>query len=371
MTLPPRVVAFVGDARSVHLHRWADAFSERADVHLVSTQEYTGSNELVTAHRLSDRGLGVRGMAMTALEMRRLLRTLAPDIVHAHYLVGYGQLAWAAGVRPLMLTAWGTDVYEQAAQGRASRFVTRRALRSASLVTADSRDLVDAVLALGARRKRTRLVHFGVDLELFRPGSPEVARERLGIPKDVLVVASIRNISPHYNIDTLVRAIGELVTRAPSRPLHLVLKGYFDEPTYRAEIDRLVSRLALDDHVTWLGALPRRAVPDVINAADVVVSLARTDSAPVSVVEAMACGVRVVASDLPSLREWIRGPADGWLVDPTSVGEVATALEEAFAESADRRRVGVERMRDRVTSEADARRLFEEAWNLYTEFGAS
>src|SRR4051812_25913576 len=111
----------------------------------------------------------------------------------------------------------------------------------------------------------------------------------------------------------------------------------------------------------------RQAMVDLYGSADVVLSLASTDSAPVSVLEAMACGAVVVASDLPSLREWIDHGENGFLVEPTAVDEVASSVAAALDLGGDLRRIWVAQNLDRVASRADHGTMMAAARQLYDE----
>ena len=243
--------------------------------------------------------------------VRRLLRELRPDVVHAHVLSHDPFVAMLAGARPLVATAWGSDVFLAA---RGPRLRARLVARRADVLTADSRALLDAIAELGADRSRLRLFNWGVDLATFAPGRAE-ARGRLGL-SDVPIVLAPRALRPLYNPQTIVDAFDRLADEFPGSLL--LLKYYGDLPPALAE---LRSR----DDVRVVGRVPTEEVADYYRAADVCVSIPSSDSSPRTVWEAMACGCPCVVSDLPWVHEWIQDGRDS-LVTAIDADQVAAAV---------------------------------------------
>jgi glycosyltransferase involved in cell wall biosynthesis len=358
---------FVADGRSVHTQRWVEWFAGTGhETHVLTDDAYTGSSPPVTVHRLADLTGTTPEQALSRVKrspaalarVRKFVAGLEPDVVHGHFLLGYGHLAWASGGRPLALTAWGSDVYLQGEVSPVARLLTRATLRSAALVTADSADLIDQVVGSGARRERTLLVSFGVDTRQFAP-DPEArhaVREALGIPSAAPVILSPRSVRPIYNIVTVARAFG-LVSSA-DREAVLVIKDYRGDPDYAGQVRSELAALGIADRVRWVEEIPHAELARLYAAADVVVSLADSDSAPVTVLEAQAVGVPVVASNLPSIAEWIT-PDESWrLVPPTDAGAVAVALERSLASPEEAaRRAERERVAARAGHDANMRQV--------------
>ena len=243
--------------------------------------------------------------------VRRLVREVRPDVVHAHYLVESPFHAVLGGVRPLVATAWGTDVLAGRRVGRLrSLLVSRRA----DLLTADSQALLDAVAALGARRSRLRLINWGVDLDTFSPGRTE-ARKRLGLA-DVPIVLAPRALKRVYNPETVVSAFGHLADEFPEALL--VLKHYGNLPPSLAG-------LRLRDNVRIVGHVPIEELADYYRAANVCVSISSSDSSPRTVWEAMACGCPCVVSDLRWVHELITDGHDA-VVTQIDARRVAGAI---------------------------------------------
>ena len=255
-----------------------------------------------------------RGAVAHVRWIRRLLRELRPDIVHAHWLCGFACFAALAGAEPLVAMAWGSDVLRA---GRLKRLANRIALRGASLAMADSQALVDAMADLGVRDTEMLLMGWGVDLEHFRPpaGDHAAARSGLGLPEGRIVL-SPRSLMPIYNPRVIVDAFELLAEELPD--LRLVLK-------HMATQHPSIGPLRYPDRVHVIGHVPYAQMVQWYQAADVCVSVASSDSSPRSVWEAMASGTPCVISDLPWVHELIEHERDALLV-PIDARAVAAAI---------------------------------------------
>lgn len=268
------------------------------------------------------------GIAATARWVRGLIRELRPDLVHAHWLPGFGFAAAAAGASPLALTAWGSDVYQA---GRRMRLASRFAVRRAELVMADSRHLLEACTALGADPGRTELVQWGVDLGAFTPAEGERGelKAALGLGPGP-VILSPRSLMPVYNIPEIVTAFGLLAERLPDAQLVLKHMG-----PVRIELPEL----PFPERVHVVGNVPYERMPDYYRVADACVSIPATDGSPRSVWEAMACGCPCIVSDLPWVGELLTPGADVVTVRPAAE-PLAGALLELLADPERRGAIG-------------------------------
>lgn len=335
-------ILYFADAGSVHTLRWSGFFARAGhDVHVASWQPPAHEEAGITFHDLrGSAGAAVLGRVpkLRAIEwlprMRRAARhvslQVAPELVHGHYVRGYGHLALLSGRQPLVITAWGLDLYGYRSQGPMSRFLTRRTLARADLTTCDSVDLANVAATLGAPRSRVRVIQFGVDTDLFRPGrSTTHLRRDLNLGPDDPVVLTPRSIGPAYCTDSVVRAFSQV--RASFAAAKLVLMDYPSEQSDTGSIRQLIEDLGIQESVRFSGQIPYPELPEFYCLADAVVSLKATpDSSPVSVLEAMACGRPVVASDHPGVREWIDSGVNGFLADPADPQAIASQIGAAL-----------------------------------------
>ncbi|MEP7282540.1 MAG: glycosyltransferase [Rubrivivax sp.] len=285
------------DASSVHTRRWVQAMADRGfDCHVLTRRFATlpGARDVVTLRAGGD----AAGWFTALPALRAHARRLRPRWVHGHYLTSYGLWAAAAAraaAAPLVLTAWGSDVLvtprAPGLRGRLMRTLVGRTLRRAALVTADSHDALDAIADYGGPARR-ELVLWGADVAFFRPGTPAPGFE----------IASLRAWEPNYRIDVVLRAVAGLRATRPDAALRLHLLGGGPQAS---ALQALAASLNLDGVACFTGRVDDDGLRAVLQRCRVSVSVPASDATSVSVLESMACGLPVVASDLPANRAWI------------------------------------------------------------------
>jgi L-malate glycosyltransferase len=315
-------ICYLASADSIHSYRWIEFFAGRGHevrwISLAPTME--AARHLQPLEITSPVSKPLR-MARAVAVVRRVLRTMRPDILHAHYAGAYGVVAALSGFHPFVLTAWGSDVLMAGRSPLAGPFV-RLALRRADVITVDARHMADAVARCGVARDRIRLVYFGTDTAVFRPEARnEDLRRRVGTP----IVVSLRNFEPVYDVSTLIHSVPFVVREVPSVKFVVIGRGS-EEPALRA----LVQSLDVSEHVVFPGQLPAEQLPGYLASADVYVSTALSDAGlAASTAEAMACGMPVVVTDSGENRVWIADGENGYVVptrDPEALAARITEL---------------------------------------------
>jgi glycosyltransferase involved in cell wall biosynthesis len=338
-------IALCADGRSSHTQRWANALVDRdLDVAVVWASEdfagadFSGYRAPVSHHpymRATYRRQPQR-IPLAPLRVRRLAQSLAPDVVHGLFLSGYGWTAHALHVRPLVLSALGSDVLDLDRRtarsfppGPATAYGawrTRSAVAAANVVFADSTVIAEAV-EKKVPGTRTELVRFGVEMAAPSPTARSEWRRRLNIDDDAFVVLSSRLVRPNYNIDTIIEAFAAARRRLPNAVL--ILKEYeqYSDDEYRHRCFALVDELGIGDGVRSVGELQRSELLDLHASADVYLSVPSRDGTAVSVLEAMAAGVALVATDAVGIDPLIlRRDETALLVPPRDVRALSDAI---------------------------------------------
>ncbi len=238
-----------------------------------------------------------------------MVQRIQPDVVHAHYVGTNGLVAAATGFRPLIATAWGSDVLF-AGRAPLRGALVSYVLRQASVITCDADHMVEAMVRLGITRDKMRLVYFGMDTEKFSPArrSREV-REQLGI-SDAPAVISLRHLEPLYDVESLVRAVPAVVRAVPEAKFVIVGAG-----SQAAALQALSESLGVGGSVLFLGKVPNERLPSYLASMDVYVSTALSDGGiAASTAEAMACALPVVITDFGENGWWVRDGKGGFLV---------------------------------------------------------
>ena len=342
-------ICLFGDANSPHTRRWALEMRARGwRVSLVTARpeplDGVEQRILPPMRRQAD-------WLLRVADAQHHVRELAPDIVHAHYLTSYGYLAARCNRHPLVMTAWGSDLLVTPHTRPWMRWLTGWILRRADLITGDSASLVEA-----ARQYRPRApvheIHWGVDRARFTPTPWE--------HKDGLHIVSLRAWEPNYQIATLIEAFALARQQLPGVPLQLhLLGGGSLEPALRAQ----VQALGLAPSVAFHGRLDDAGMAAVLARCKISVTVPASDATSVAMLESMACGLAVVASDLPANRQWITPEL---LVPVRDAQALAQVLQRLASDDAQARQAG-ERNAERIALDGDRKAQMDRMDWLYQE----
>ncbi len=288
----------------------------------------------------------VGSVAFIVASARRVLALRdAVDVVHAHQLLSpttAGLLAAPLAALPLIVNphACGAigdvGVLSRTAVGRLRLAAT---VRRADAFVAVSRTIRDELLGAGAPPRAVWTIPNGVDTARFRPASPDergALRASLGLGggPDLRLVTYTGRLSPEKGVDVLLDAWPRLAARFPAARLWIVGQG--------DEQGRLVLRArerGISATVLFAGGVAD-AAPH-LRASDVAVLPSRSEGMPVALLEAMACGLPVVATEVGGSAEVLAGRALGLLVPPERPEAMAQALGRALAEPARSRELGL------------------------------
>ncbi|MEV4477568.1 glycosyltransferase [Nonomuraea sp. NPDC049504] len=255
-----------------------------------------------------------------------------PDIVHAHFWMSGQAALQAAGGLPVVQTFHALGTVKRRWQGEADtspahRIDTEREIgKRADAVLATCSDEVSELCAMGIPEQRVSVVPCGVDLEAFRPDGPVAPRT------DGPMVLSIGRMVARKGVDTLIRAMRQL----PDAELVIAGGGPGDEEA--ARLRDLADGYGMGHRVHVIGSVPRRHVPALMRAADVVVTVPWYEPFGMVPVEAMACGVPVVASAVGGHLDTVAGC--GVLVPPRRPRALARALKDVLGDPRRRAEIG-------------------------------
>jgi glycosyltransferase involved in cell wall biosynthesis len=289
--------------------------------------------------------------------LRVLRASRQVNLVHVHTalvpfvtLLRAGWLAAAARVRGarVVVHVHSGKVDSWIATGT-RRWLTRIALRPAHAVVTVS-ETSRAALATALGEDGVILVDNGVDVSLFGPPGP--ARQ----PPRVLFAG---RLTPRKGVVDLLRASTLLTGRGVEHDLVLAGGTPEEGPEAEAEV-----RAAAGPSVQFLGSQPREVMPDLYRSSDVFCLPSWWEAMPLSVLEAMASGLPVVATAVGDIPRAVDDGVTGLLVPPADVGALSDALEALLTDADRRHRMGAEGRR-RVERNFDITRTWSELDRLY------
>ncbi len=256
-------------------------------------------------------------------DFRRVVRQVKPDLIHAGPIQTVAAFPALLGFHPLVSMSWGSDLLRDADRSGFYRRLTRFVLRRSDALVADCETVARRAADFGFPRERVTVFPWGVDLQHFSPGPDDGLRARLGW-EDAFVVLHNRSWEPIYGVDVMARAFVQ-AARQEARLRLMLLGGGSLAPL----LHRIFQEARLLDRVHFFGQVSQRDLPRYYRAADLYLSASHSDGSSVSLMEALASGLPVLVSDIPSNREWVIHGQEGWLFPDGSVNALAEALLEA------------------------------------------
>lgn len=315
-------ICFLAASNSIHSYRWVKFFSDAGhEVTWISlAPTIFESLPGVSYHEL---GLAPFpfGLFRAVAHIRKILEVQQPDVMHVHSVGTYGLVALLSGFKPLVSTAWGSDVLF----GRNSpvkRLFIKAVLKRSAVITCDAQHMVDAIAGLGITGDNVHIINFGIDTQKFyRRECRDDIRADFDLGQAPVVI-SLRNFEPVYDIATLLRAIPSVLELHPDARFMIVGRG-----TLENELKALAAELGVESAVRFVGFIPNHELPDYLSTMDVYVSTSLSDAGiAASTAEAMACGVPVVITNSGENSSWIDDGETGFLVPVSDPGKLAKGI---------------------------------------------
>lgn len=333
-------IALLAPGSSIHTVRWANALVGRGhEVHLLSWHAPLDQIDPgVHLHHLPFRPPA--GYFMNAPVAARLVRQIAPDLLHAHYASGYGTLGRLVRFHPYILSVWGSDVYDFPRKSPLHTRLIGANLAAADWVCSTSHAMAAQTRSLGRALPRLSITPFGIDPATFSPRSESRNPEHV-------TVGTVKTLKDKYGIDILIRAFAQarsaLVRSEPELGQRLRLRIVGGGPK-RKSLERLAEELGVHRVTEFTGEVPHTDVQAELARLDLYVAVSRLDSESfgVAVLEASACGLPVLVSDVGGLPEVVLDNVTGVVVARENVDQTAMAIQSLLRDPAGLRRMGQE-----------------------------
>lgn len=315
-------IAILSAANNIHTIRWANGLAGKGcRVHVLSLHKPSSDTIAffpeVTIHVLAPSPF--LGYFFAYRELKKILVKIRPEILNAHYATGYGLLARLSGFHPLLLSVWGSDVYNFPTYSVFHRFFLKENLKNADALASTSHCMAREIKK-NYDHSHVFITSFGVDEQKFFPFPKNEKKKNVHI-------GTVKTLSENYGIDILLQAFA-LVRRKCTVDIYLSIAGKGKD---EEELRLLAQKLGIADTVNFLGFISHDQVPFVLNSLDIYVALSRKESFGVAVLEASACGKPVVVSDAEGLEEVVENGKTGFVVgkdDPLAAADALLRLIE-------------------------------------------
>ncbi len=275
-------------------------------------------------------------MALGSYATLRRLKRAGYNVIDAHFAYPDGHAAVRLGRwlgLPVAVTLRGSEVPQSRRPALARRLAEVCARADAVITVSDS--LRRLALGLGLDPARARVVGNGVDSDRFQPVERAQARARFGLPAQARVLITVGGLVERKGFHRVIACLPQLLRDQPE--LHyLVVGGASPEGDISAQLRAQTRALGLDTRVHFLGPMAPDELKWPLSAADVFVLSTRNEGWANVILEAMACGLPVVASDVGGNREVVCDARYGEIVPFDDARALTDALARALARDWDR-----------------------------------
>jgi L-malate glycosyltransferase len=320
-------VVLLSPGKSSHTHKWAKYYQEQGiDVTVVTFKDhYSEKNaEEIPTITLPKFLPGKLSYILSIFALRKILNQLKPDVLHAHFASSYGLVGAFTNYKPFFVSVWGTDIYQFPQKSSLNRKLIEFTLSKADVICSTSE--IMAVETGKYVNKPIEVTPFGVDLSLFYPQAHE--------PRTNFKIGIAKGLEDKYGFRDLFTAFATLNKQLT---IELIIIG--DGPMFE-EYQKICETLGIAQNTTFVGRVQNTEVPNYIRDLDLVVLPSYEDSFGVTAVEAMACGVPVVAYDADGLKEVILNQKTGIVVPKGQIEELADTIKKLLLDDQMRQEMG-------------------------------
>lgn len=328
-------ICYLGAAESYHVQKWCKYFASRGhEVHVISFTE--GDCPGASVHYLKSSITNSKKDTFQKIEflfhgkqIKTLIKEIDPDIIHAHRIPSYGGACAIGNIHPFFLSVWGGDVYTFPNKSIIHRELVKYVLRKADVLMSTSR-----AMAQEANKYTSRdflITPFGVDCSLFSPDK----RKR---DDNKFVVGNIKSLEKAYGIQYLIEAVAIVRKLRPDINIELRIAG---KGKHENDFKKLADNLGITPFTHFLGFLPQEQVAEEWANMDVAVITSENESFGVSAVEAQACQIPVVISEIPGLMEATDVGKSSLLAGMRDSNKVAEQIIYLYDHPAERRIMGI------------------------------
>lgn len=308
--MPAKKLVIFGWASSVHIKRWCTALTSKGwEVRLISL----GGEPLDKVDTIifpRENQLSYFQFAEKAAEKAQ---EFEPDLVHVHYVGGFGIWGMKTKFKPTLVSVWGSDIVSLAPKFQYRLFI-KQALKRADQITATSEFLKEKTVKLAKKTAdKISVIPFGVDL-------PETEPMPAQTPLKLCYIKGHRSV---YGPEYLLKALAIVKASIPDINLSMAGEGEITDV-----LKQQVAQLGLNDNVDFVGFIPNEKISQFISAHHIMVMPSLEESFGVAALETAACARPVIATTVGGISEVVKDQVTGLLVPPKDDKALAKAIIE-------------------------------------------
>ena len=319
------------DSGSLHTFRWATMAHEAGmevgvfslNVHSLKEWErypsiplYYPQVQLKQEMIRADTSFSKLKYVLAVKKLRQTIRVFQPDIVHAHYATSYGLITALTGFRNLAISVWGSDIFDFPRKSFVHAQLMRWILSKAKAIQSTGH-----IMAQETQKYTSTPIHvipFGINTEVYHPSTAAIDFEKI---KTEPVIGTVKSMEKIYGIDVLIRAFQIVQQKIPKAKLIITGAG-----SQMEDYKKLAEDLNVRELIIFNGKVSPTEVPDILRSLDIFCNLSRRESFGMSILEASACGIPVVATHIDGVVETAQYDINAITVDSDDALSSANAI---------------------------------------------
>lgn len=308
-----------GDANSPHLYKWYEELVAHYDVLVVTFSTVTRFQYKKIAslgHNIQEAG-GNGHVLRGCYRFWKIVKEFSPHVINSHYVTSYGFLGALTSLffkAALVISAWGTDILVTPNKNIFYRLVTWFALKRADIITSDSEVMTQHIHELVPN----------ANVLTFPMGIKKKQVHEATTKGDVFIFLSLRALVPNSNICNIIYAFDNIASQYENVELIVANTGGEE-----SSLKQLASSLSSKNKIRFVGLLDAYELEQLMKSSNSYITIPTSDSVSVSLLEAMASELLIIASDIPANKEFI-SMESGWLIG-RGIAPLECAMKEALS----------------------------------------
>ncbi len=256
---------------------------------------------------------------------KKVVNEFKPDIIHTGYVWQVGILAANSGFHPHLAMPWGSDILLEPDKSFILKKLVAKVMKTCDHVQCDAEFVKKKIMGdYGLPDEKITVFPWGIDLEQFKVSNRDAARKALKLDSDKFILIFNRHFEPVYGINFLLEAYRKFSEGKDDVMLLMLSDG-----SGKNDVLKYITEKGLEDKIRITGRIPNKELPELLNAADVYISPSLSDGTSLSLLEAMACGLGLIVTDVPAIKEWVYS-SNGLMVEKGNAEELTRSMEEYY-----------------------------------------
>ena len=362
-------IILLSDANSIHTQKWIESLN-RHDVELQLFSLFKPNEDLISKYKEYNISITSPDLKPKIKELRepniskikylqsipllkRMIKNFSPDIVHAHYASSYGILGIICGFKPLITSVWGSDVYYFPYKNILNKLIVKTVIKRSDMICSTS-NAMKRLVEKEYRRFDIEVIPFGIDPNIFKPFK--------GTRKEI-VVGTIKSIEKHNGIDCFLDA-AKIIISDYNKDINFKIIG---DGSLKEQMQQKAANLNIKNNIKFIGFIDHKHVIDYYHDISIFVAVSTRESFGVSVLEAAACEIPSITSNIGGLIEVNSHNETGIVIEPNKPKKLAESILKLYDNDNLRLRLG-KNARKRVVKLYNWENNVANMINLYNTF---